>query len=1004
MALFYRDRELPERRFSGCGAYACALLFLLVGTGAAGVQAQEKVLPSELAALYTVRKWTLDEGLPDGRVCGVAAGVDGYLWLATTHFLVRFNGVSFKAVDMPAQATAGLIEGLFQDSRGGLWVFGYLGVIRYYEGLWWQSEDAGIPRGRVTCVSERPDGAICFSREGEIYQWHQGEVTCVLKAADFVGGSGSFRQLTFTADGMLWVALGDGLYRVEPSGAVHPQRETEIRAEWILHSGGGSSLLYAHGSFLCLQRESSGWRRLPESMMVSVRCLLTRPDGELWVGHDAGVDVFREGAWLTHEQDVLTGPSRVMAMTADHEGNIWLAASTGLMRLRRRILVEVPVTGAQPEEGVSVLWTESSGRLWAGLSSGGLAAGDQEGVRALFLPSDLQSGVLRALYRESSGKLWCGSLGGGLWTMQGGSARRIEGVYADGISAVMGDGGAPQWVATGQGLLMFNDERSRLEELAWPSDPVLALWLDRSGYLWVGHESLGLAVLRSGVRDEFLPDTDLPGRTVRAIYRDSEGVLWIGGMTGLARWESDRRFVFGREHGLWNASIRQISEDASGCLWLGTADGIMRIPKRELADVAAQRRAILTVRSFGKEAGLEELSCTGGVFFPLGEPPRDRLWFPTARGLYTVDTRNLPGARPAPGVRLVSFELGENVAAAASERGGPHVVSLAEPGSSRDVSIGYTALDFTTVERARFRYTLTGPVEQRSSLTEERQVRFSRLPPGSYEFRVTACNGDGVWHESGASAAWIVHPFFWETLWFRLGSLLFICGLVAAVARTSERRRVNRRLEDAAREEELARERTRIARDLHDEIGAKLTRLSLLGTMVAEDAGDVDQLRRDVDEIAVTARETHRSFDEIVWSVSPRNDAVRSLSHYICKYAEEFFAGSNVVCRCQLPEHVPDYPLDPQKRHQVFLAVKEALNNVLKHAGAARVTLQVSFLPEKKLRVEVADDGCGFDSERVEGRGEGVRNMRERITLVGGVLILQSRTGEGTRLIFEVPV
>jgi signal transduction histidine kinase len=430
----------------------------------------------------------------------------------------------------------------------------------------------------------------------------------------------------------------------------------------------------------------------------------------------------------------------------------------------------------------------------------------------------------------------------------------------------------------------------------------------------------------------------------------------------------------------------------------------MRIAKRDLADVAAGRKAILTVRTFGREAGLDEVACTGGVFFPLGEPPRDRLWFPTGRGLFTVDTRNLPLARPAPGVRLVSLELGENVSVDGADWSGPHAASLAEPGSSRDVSIGYTALDFTTSERARFRYVLTGAVEQRSALTEERHVRFSRLPPGSYEFRVTACNGDGVWHEAGASAAWTVHPFFWETPWFRLGSLLFMCCLVAVAARTIERRRVHSRLKEAEREEELSRERTRIARDLHDEIGAKLTRLSLLGTMVAEDAGDVEQLRRDAGEIAGTARETHRSFDEIVWSVSPRNDAVRSLSHYICKYAEEFFAGSGVLCLCQLPENLPDHPLDPKKRHQVFLAVKEALNNVMKHSKATQVSIEFSFSPGGPLCIEVGDNGCGFDSRSCEGRGEGLRNIRERIGMAGGRLKLESSEGAGTRVIFEVPV
>lgn len=426
----------------------------------------------------------------------------------------------------------------------------------------------------------------------------------------------------------------------------------------------------------------------------------------------------------------------------------------------------------------------------------------------------------------------------------------------------------------------------------------------------------------------------------------------------------------------------------------------MRIAKKELADVAAGRKELLGVRTFGVEAGLAQEPCTGGVFFPAGEPPRDRLWFPTRTGLVTVETREIPSPRPAPEVRLVAVELGR--LAELPSTGNPvKATRLAEAGNPRDVRIEYTALDFSTPERVRFRLELSGPVTQRSGLTEERQVLFSRLPPGSYLFSVTACNGDGVWSVAGASLAWTVRPFFWETNGFRLWCLLLGGGCVTLAVRTVERRRVRRRLEVAQRQGTLARERARIARDLHDEIGAKLTRLSLLGAMAAEDAKGAEPLRGEIEEMADTARETHRAFDEIVWSVSPRNDTVRSLSHYICKYAEEFFAGTPVSCHFQLPEVIAEQPVEPQRRHQMFLSVKEGLHNILKHAAATRVDITVR-LPEGRLCVELADNGCGFDSALAETQGDGLRNMRERMKVIGGALSLVSRPGEGTRLVFEM--
>jgi signal transduction histidine kinase/ligand-binding sensor domain-containing protein len=975
---------------------------LVAALPAAGPGA-ESPLPPDFGDAFTVRRWTLDDGLPDSSVCGVAAGRDGYLWLATARGLVRFDGMRFEPVAMPAQASVGRNEGLFQDRRGGLWVYGYFGTARYADGAWWQSEAAGLPRGRVTSATEGPDGTVWFAQEQTVYAWRDGSARPALRAAEFPGGAGVFKQLAFTPDGELWLAFGDGLYRWPAKNGAPPERANEIRAEWVL-SGDASRPLLAHASFACLLREGDAWRRLPDTRPVSARCLLELPDGALWVGHDAGVDVFAGQTWHTQTQSVLYGPSRVQQMAADREGNVWLATTEGLVRLRRRVLHVVPILGTTGGADVSVLWAEPGGRVWAGLRSRRLAMGDAAGLAPLLVPPSFEEVEVNALYREANGTLWCGGSGGSLWALQNQSLRRAEGVYADDVRAILGRDGPPSWVATRRGVLAFNADRNALEELAWPADPVLALWLDRDGFLWIGHESLGLAVLRSGARDEFLPQESLPGRTVRALYRDSEGVLWIGGLSGLARWEDGHRFVFRRSHGLWNESVRQIAEDACGCLWLGTAGGIVRLDKRELADVAAGRKTLLGARTFGVEAGMSSEACTGGVFFPFGEAPRDRLWFPTEAGLLCVETRNLPPPRPAPEVRLTELGLGRLAEPGARETH-PGVARLTEAGSSRDVHIAYTALDFATPERVRFRYELTGPVAQRSGLTEERQVRFSRLPPGGYTFRVTACNGDGAWHPEGASVAWRVRPFFWETAPFRFGCLLLGAGAVAAAALAVERRRARRRLEAAEREQQLSRERARIARDLHDEIGAKLTRLSLLGAMAAEDAGAKgdEPLRREIEEMAGTARETHRAFDEIVWSVSPRNDTVRSLSHYICKYAEEFFAGTPVGCSCRLPENMPERPVEPRCRHQMFLAVKEGLNNALKHAGAAHVAIAVA-LPPGRLRVEVADDGRGFDPAAAAGAGEGLRNMRERMKAVGGSLTLESAAGAGTRLVFEMPV
>lgn len=992
-------QPIPSRFVWGNRAALFGVALVLLAARAA--MGGETLLPPDMVGAYAARRWTLDDGLPDSLVCGVASGRDGYVWLATARYLVRFDGRCF--VPIAAPVSTGRNEGLFLDSGGGLWLYGSFGAVRYCDGRWWQpgASACGALSGRVNSVTEGKGRVLYFAQDAAVYAWQDGSVRLVLARSAFPNETGNFRQLTWGDDGGLWLVVGKGLYRWFPGGNAQPVRMTGLRADWVLSSASGHPVV-AYGAGVCLRRRSSNWERLTDVRAVSARCVQEMPGGTLWVGHDAGVDVFSGNAWHTQTHVALHGPLQVLGITADLENNIWLATADGLVRLRRRVMRNVLARAESGTSDVSALWSDSGGRVWAVQRSGVLTAGDAEGLDPLLVPPGFSEVSPNALYRESNGTLWSGCSGGFLWSLQNQSLLRIEGAYAEDVRAMVGRGGPPLWVATHRGVLALDAERNVLTETDWPHDPVHSLWLDPNGTLWVGHESLGLAVRKPGGKIAFSKESDVPGRTVRALYRDREGLLWVGGLEGLARWDGERRFVFRRTHGLWNESIRQISEDGVGYLWLGTADGVERIAKQDLADVATGKKSVLPVRTFGAESGMENTACVGGVFFPNGEPPGDRLWFPTRGGLVTVETRALPPLRPAPVVRLTALELGRRVELRSPDGGVP-VDRRGNRVDPRDVGITFTALDFSTPERVRFRYELSGPVEQQSGLTEDRRAVFSRLPPGGYVFRVTACNGDGVWQPSGVTVAWTVRPFFWETFWFRIGCLLLVIAGVGAGARAWERRRIRHRLDAAKREQGLARERARIARDLHDEIGAKLTRLTLLGAMAAEDAKGDEPLLREVSEMADTARETHRAFDEIVWSVSPRNDTVRSLSHYICKYAEEFFMGTEVLCHCRLPDDLTDCPLDPQNRHQMFLAVKESLHNVLKHAGAKRVDLEIKQT-DGHLRVEVNDDGCGFDPIAVGLQGEGLRNMQERMKAVRGNLVIEGKVGKGCRVIFDMPV
>jgi signal transduction histidine kinase len=268
-----------------------------------------------------------------------------------------------------------------------------------------------------------------------------------------------------------------------------------------------------------------------------------------------------------------------------------------------------------------------------------------------------------------------------------------------------------------------------------------------------------------------------------------------------------------------------------------------------------------------------------------------------------------------------------------------------------------------------------------------------------------ADSGGNGWIFSNMAIATSWHDFvvvhFWESYWFvGLVAAGVLAGVVAS-ARLAERRKYQRRLLLAEQERALERERTRIAQDLHDDLGSYLARISLLSGLAKADAHQPDQLQMHVGKIAEAADETVRALEEIVWAVRPGSDTLQSLVEYITHFAGELFEGSSTRCRLDVAENLPAHPLPPDTRHNIFLVVKEALTNVLKHAAADEVIVRARVANDT-LEIQVQDDGRGFtaDSKRDQGQGHG--NMRRRAEAAGGTLSIESDAARGTTVALRV--
>ncbi len=422
--------------------------------------------------------------------------------------------------------------------------------------------------------------------------------------------------------------------------------------------------------------------------------------------------------------------------------------------------------------------------------------------------------------------------------------------------------------------------------------------------------------------------------------------------------------------------------------------------------------------TYGINDGLPTLECSEGLQSAGGRTADGRLWFPTAKGLVAVDPAGVnPNPRPPP-VRIEQLLVDDReirglefADGSLSSRLRTPNPELQIPPGRRRLEFQYTGLSFVAPEKVRFKCRLypleTGWVDAGT----KRVATYNYIPPGNYSFQVTACNNDGVWNETGASLAFEVLPFFWQTTWFRvLGGLATVLAASGAVW-FDTRRRMRRRLERAERQRDIERERSRIARDIHDDLGAQLTRITMMSESARSDLDNPGRAMLGLDQIYGTARELTRSMDEIVWAVSPRHDTLESLAAYLEKFAQDWLAAAGIRCRLDLPLQFPEWHLSSEVRHNVFLAFKEALHNAVKHSAATEVLIRLA-VREQSLELAVEDNGRGFAPGEITkavspapGRassGNGLENMRRRLAALGGNCEIQSEPAAGTKIIFTV--
>jgi signal transduction histidine kinase/streptogramin lyase len=558
-----------------------------------------------------------------------------------------------------------------------------------------------------------------------------------------------------------------------------------------------------------------------------------------------------------------------------------------------------------------------------------------------------------------------------------------DGLAARQVYRLFEDSRGDVWISTisspTRGLSRWERQSSRLHDLAHsPGLPSLVDDLarsyaeDRGGNVWLGFNS-GLARYTDGAFTFFTARDGLPAGAILNMHVDRSGRLWLaserGGLIRVDSPGADRPTFVSHTtaNGLSSNSVSAITEDRRGYLYVGGAGGLDRFDPETGG-----------VKYFTAEDGLMPGRLRAAF--------RDRygaLWFGTSNGL----ARLTPALEqpPAPPPILISGLRVAGIAHRLSARG-EHAVSLANvrPDQNR-LEIDFIGLGFASGELLRYQYKLEGADADWSAPTQQRTVTYARVAQGEYRFIVRAVNADGVVSVEPASISFRILRPLWRRWWFLTLAACAVGLLVGAAFRY----RVARLLE-------VANMRARIATDLHDDIGANLTRIALLSD-VAKRTKDEGPLT----SIAHIARESVSSMSDIVWAINPNRESVLDLTRRMRQHADELFTLRGIDLRFEAPAASGSLKLGLDVRRDLLLIFKEAVNNAARHSGCSAVEIGLG-VRHSRLVLSVTDDGTGFDAS-AEREGQGLTSMRRRAERIGASFEITSGDS-GTTLTLGVPV
>jgi signal transduction histidine kinase/ligand-binding sensor domain-containing protein len=964
---------------------------------------------------FNHRVFTVGDGAP-GDANALAQTPDGILWIGSFGGLTRFDGARFIPYPAPGEdplETAN-VASLLVTRDGALWIgFRPVGVSVLKDGhLTNYGVQDGLPFGTAQQLAQDVDGSIWVATRQGLAHFDGQRWQNVAPEPEFgapygvlvdrfgtlwlatikglrarAAGETRFREidhrryssprsivLTTAPDGDVWAAADDGLVHVVQTTDINSAGAAgmDVTAAAPLLFDHAGSLWASDGGDKNLERVSAQQLReakddaradaerlslANESSLGRVLAVLEDREHNIWVGTTNGLNRFnlsnvvRDTAPPCIQNDFVEG-----ALVAGEAGTLWISCDNGSGGHLREMRGGVTV-GEQSAPVFRATYRDSKGTVWFGGTDSIARIENGRLVTAMTMPPQLRGRPIQALLRESTGAMWAS-------VSRRGTYRVVDG----------------EWIENG-GLDGLPREVAYVETAG------------QDGLLWFGYTNSRIALIDGKTVRIFDRTQGLDVGNVMAILVDKKDV-WVGGELGLARFDGARFVHVVNRSGEPFRGVSAVVKANSGDLWLNTTGGIAHVGKAEAERVLEDADHSVDSEIFnyldGVPGSARQLSPQPSAV----QTTDGRIWFSTTGGIVSIDSTQLVRNTLPPPVKIWSVTNGK-------ERHPNFGAKIELPVHTTDLQIDYSAASLTLPERVRFRNKLEGLDRYWQDVGNRREAHYTNLGPGTYKFRVTASNNDGVWNDIGASIDFVIAPAFYQTGWFYA-----LCGLVSAAALAVLYKVRMRRVAALIRgrlEERLA-ERERIARELHDTLLQGMQGLIWRFQAATDRIPPSEPARQLMEQSLDRADQLLGESRDKVKDLRPAARDIADLAQAIAAEGEQFSSMHPAEFRVSVLGAPRD--LHPIVREEGFSIAREALANAFLHGHAKRIEAEI-YYDKIALQVRVRDDGQGIATAVLEEGGVpghfGLIGMRERATKLGGRLDVWSKPGAGTEIDLRVP-